>query len=104
MRKLGEDYRKNVAFMNERLRVEENFDVLSKTLRFADGEATLYYIDGFVKDTYLLEDDVTSSYCYPAILETEDGFLVSYYHSDGGPICLNATKVTKVYKSEISED
>ena len=53
MRKLGEDYRKNVAFMNERLRVEENFDVLSKTLRFADGEATLYYIDGFVKDTVM---------------------------------------------------
>ena len=61
-------------------------------------------LDGFVKDTYLLEDDVTNSYCYPAILETKDGFLVSYYHSDGGPICLNATKVTKVYKSEISED
>ncbi len=53
MRKLGEEYRQNVAFMNERLRVKENFDVLSKTLSFADGEATLYYIDGFVKDTVM---------------------------------------------------
>ncbi len=53
MRKLGEEYRQNVAWMNERLRVKENFDVLSKTLRFADGEATLYYIDGFVKDTVM---------------------------------------------------
>ncbi len=53
MRKLGEDYRQNVSFVSERLRVRENFDVLSKTLRFADGEATLYYIDGFVKDTVM---------------------------------------------------
>ncbi len=53
MRKLGEEYRQNVSFMNERLRVKENFDVLSKTLSFADGEATLYYIDGFVKDTVM---------------------------------------------------
>jgi hypothetical protein len=58
-------------------------------------------LDDFVKDTYLLEDDLASSYCYPAILETKDGFLVSYYHSDGGEICLNATKVTKVYTDEI---
>lgn len=53
MRRLTETYRQNVALMNERLRVKESFDVLSKTLRFADGEATLYYIDGFVKDTVM---------------------------------------------------
>jgi hypothetical protein len=58
-------------------------------------------LDDFVKNTYLLEDDLASSYCYPAILETNDGFLVSYYHSGGGEICLNATKVTKVYTDEI---
>lgn len=60
-------------------------------------------LDDFVKNTYLLEDDLASSYCYPAILETQDGFLVSYYHSDGGEICLNATKVTKVTYGEIGE-
>ena len=59
--------------------------------------------DAFAKATYLLEDDLSDSYCYPAILETKDGFLVSYYHSDGGKVCLNATKITKVYYSEIGE-
>lgn len=60
-------------------------------------------LDDFVKNTYLLEDDVTNSYCYPAILETKDGFLVSYYYSDGSPVCLNATKMVKVYLSELQE-
>ena len=53
MRRLTEQYRQNVALMNEWLRVRESFDVLSKTLKFADGEVTLYYIDGFVKDTVM---------------------------------------------------
>ncbi len=53
MRRLSEDYGQNVEFLNRALRVRENFDVLSKTLKFADGEATLYYIDGFVKDTVM---------------------------------------------------
>jgi len=53
MRRLSEDYGQNVEFLNGLLRVKENFDVLSKTLKFADGEATLYYIDGFVKDTVM---------------------------------------------------
>lgn len=53
MRKLGENYRENVSELNRALRVKENFDVLSKTLRFGNGEATLYYIDGFVKDTVM---------------------------------------------------
>ncbi len=53
MRRLTEDYRQNVAYLNQALRVKENFDVLSKVLSFADGEATLYFIDGFVKDTVM---------------------------------------------------
>jgi stage V sporulation protein AF len=53
MRRLSEDYQKNVEYLNGVLRVKENFDVLSKTLAFGDGEATLYYIDGFVKDTVM---------------------------------------------------
>ncbi len=58
-------------------------------------------MDAIVQNTYLLEDDTSDSYCYPAILETKDGFLVSYYHSDGSEICLNSTKVVKVYFEEI---
>ena len=55
----------------------------------------------FQKNCYLLEDDPTDSYCYPSMLETRDGFLVGYYHSDGGDVCLNATKITKVYLDEL---
>ena len=57
----------------------------------------------FTQNTFLLEDDTKDSYCYPSILETADGFLVSYYHSDGGNICLNASKITKIYRNEIEE-
>ena len=53
MRKLSESYSANVDWMNRTLRVRENFDVLSKVLRIGDKEVTLYYIDGFVKDTVM---------------------------------------------------
>ena len=55
----------------------------------------------FAKNTYLLEDDTSESYCYPSILAVKDGILISYYHSDGDARCLNASKVTKVYYDEI---
>ena len=57
--------------------------------------------DAFAADCYLLEDDITNSYCYPALLEVDDGFLVSYYHSNNTNVCLNSTKITKVYFNEI---
>lgn len=55
----------------------------------------------FVKKCYYLEDDFFNSYCYPAVIEVDEGFLVAYYHSNGSDICLNATKITKVRFSEI---
>jgi len=51
---------------------------------------------GFTASCYLLETDLSDSYCYPAIQETADGFLVSYYHSNGTPVCLNSTKTVKI--------
>ena len=54
-----------------------------------------------VENSYLLEDDETNSYCYSSVFETKDGFLVAYYHSNGTDVCLNCTKITKVYWSEI---
>lgn len=48
-----------------------------------------------------LEDDVENSYCYPAITEVNDGFLVAYYHSDNTIVCLNASKITKVSLAEL---
>jgi hypothetical protein len=56
----------------------------------------------FVEKCCLLESDTENSYCYPAVIETKDGFLVAYYHSDNTPICLNGTKITKVMLSEMN--
>jgi stage V sporulation protein AF len=53
MRKLSLDYKENVKYLSRALRVSESFDLLSKTLRVGDGEFTLYYVDGFVKDTVM---------------------------------------------------
>jgi hypothetical protein len=50
---------------------------------------------------FYLEDDPASSYCYPAIFEGPDYFLVSYYHSNGGKECLNCSKVVKVRMEEL---
>lgn len=56
------------------------------------------------KSTYLLEDDLSNSYCYPSILEVKDGLLVSYYHSDGDVRCLNALKMVKIYYNELDSE
>ena len=53
MRKLCENYRENVMLLRRELRVDESFDVLEKKLRVGTDELTLYYIDGFVKDTVM---------------------------------------------------
>ena len=53
MRKLTSDYQKNKERLDAALRVNESFDVLSKTLTLDGGNLTLYYIDGFVKDTVM---------------------------------------------------
>ena len=53
MQSLSENYQENGALLDKTLRVKENFDILKKILRVADGELTLYYIDGFIKDTVM---------------------------------------------------
>ena len=57
----------------------------------------------FTKRAFLLEDDLASTYCYPAITEVNDGFLVAYYHSNGGDYTLNCLKIAKVYFDEIAK-
>ena len=52
-KRLFEDYSENVALINRLLAVESSFDMLSKTITLNDGELTLYFIDGFAKDTVL---------------------------------------------------
>lgn len=56
---------------------------------------------GFAENLYYIEDSREDSYCYPAIIEVDDGFLVTYYHSNGTGICLNSTKVVKIRFSEL---
>ncbi len=55
-----------------------------------------------IDNSYLIEDDESNSYCYPCLFETKDGFLAAYYHSNGTPVCLNCTKITKVYWDELN--
>jgi stage V sporulation protein AF len=50
MVRISEDYAQNVAHFEEKLRVSENFDILKKVLKIADGEVTLFYVDGLIKD------------------------------------------------------
>ena len=55
----------------------------------------------FAEHSYLLETDLTNSYCYPSIQEVKDGFLVSYYHSNNTPACLNSSKIVKIRWDEL---
>ena len=50
MSKLSMDYLEKKERIARTLRVKENFDVIEKVLRIADGEVTLYYVDGLIKD------------------------------------------------------
>lgn len=53
------------------------------------------------EDLYYLEDDLNNGYCYPAVFEGDDYFLVAYYHSNNTDCCLNSTKITKIMFDEI---
>ncbi len=51
---------------------------------------------------YALEDDPDNGYCYPAIIEGEDYFLVAYYHSNNNECPLTCCKMVKVMYDEIT--
>ena len=53
MQKLTEDYNRNTELIDGILRVEENFDVLKKSVKIGSDEVTLYYLDGFIKDAVM---------------------------------------------------
>ena len=48
--RLSRDYGWNILHISARLRVAESFDIIERHLATADGEVTLFYVDGFVKD------------------------------------------------------
>ena len=53
MRELGSDYESNIVLFDTEIRLDDSFDILKKRLKVSGGELTLYYIDGFVKDTVM---------------------------------------------------
>ncbi len=53
MLELCGNYRENVRRVDEILRVNENFDIIKKTLFIGNAETTFYYIDGFVEGASL---------------------------------------------------
>ncbi len=61
------------------------------------------FAPSFVNDCVLLEDDPEETYCYPAVIEVKDGFLISYYHSYGSLDNLNVSKTIKVTYEEIED-
>ena len=50
-----DSYSHNVALLDRILRVEESFDLIKKPLKVGKDEMTLYYIDGFIKDTVMMK-------------------------------------------------
>ncbi len=50
---------------------------------------------------YAIEDDPENGYCYPAIIDGDDYFLVSYYHSNDSGVPLNSNKIVKINYNEI---
>ncbi len=52
-KKLTGDYRENIKLIDSILHPQRNFDIIKKPLTVGDGELTLYFIDGFVKDAVM---------------------------------------------------
>lgn len=53
MTNLSDSYYKNIEYMHQALSSEKNFDILEKKLTIAQKEASLFFIDGMVKDELL---------------------------------------------------
>ena len=51
MLKLFTSYKENLDYMDKRLRVSENFDIINRHLLIGESdEMTMYYVDGLIKD------------------------------------------------------
>ena len=52
---LTDSYADNVALLDSILRVDASFDLIKKPLKVGRDEMTLYYVDGFIKDTVMMK-------------------------------------------------
>ena len=70
---LTDSYQDNVALFDRILRVEESFDLIKKPLKVGHDEMTLYYIDGFIKDTVMMKLMMSFLTLDGLTVPTEDG-------------------------------
>lgn len=49
-RKISTDLEENRRYFQEKLGVDKNFDIISRTTMVADRQACYYFVDGFIKD------------------------------------------------------
>lgn len=52
--RVAKDLETNVEWLNKELGVKESFDVIRRDIMFAGRRASLFYIDGFIKDDIML--------------------------------------------------
>ena len=52
--RLFTDYKKNIEYMSQSLRVKDSFDIIERHLTVCNKDMCFYYIDGFVKDGEML--------------------------------------------------
>ncbi len=58
-------------------------------------------LSDFRDSLYTLENDPENAFCYPAIIETKDGFLVAYYHSNNSGHTLDSAKIVKIAYNDL---
>ncbi|MBP3605921.1 MAG: exo-alpha-sialidase [Clostridia bacterium] len=67
------------------------------------GEKFLGDVFGVPAKVFILEDDPTECFCYPAVFFGKDYFLCAYYHSYGSGFPLSASVIKKIDLSELEE-
>lgn len=53
MQKLDSHIKKNTEFLNHKMGIAQNFDVIYRQLEYAGTEFALYFVDGFAKDSIM---------------------------------------------------
>ena len=68
-----ESYTDNIALLDDIFRPSANFDLIKKPLKIGKDEMTLYYIDGFIKDTVMMKLMMSFLTLDSMTVPTEDG-------------------------------
>lgn len=79
MQNLTADYASNVRAIENALACKESFDIIKKKLFIGEDEITLFYIDGFVKDT-VMQKLMMHFLSLKSLSEKGDGSAESFVH------------------------